>query len=149
MAEFRAIRLICEHFGVSGPYVDDNLEYGLFWCYLAESLDAEELRDYRDALLAGGKDAKKKWKWATPDHAGTKPVAIGGQKNVKQSIVRFATMLSGGPLKASGNIEEYAKVRNMPLVYQDADGDLFDEHGKPIPSRPGQVFVPLKEGKPN
>jgi hypothetical protein len=141
MGEYRAIRLICKHFNFLGDYIDEELEYGRFWCYLAESLDAEELRDYRDAILQGGKKAKQKWKWATPDHAGTKPVATR-DKDVRKTLGDFAMALTGKRPEKAGSIDEYAKVRGMNVVYQDEEGNLYDENYDRIESTSGLIFIP-------
>ena len=143
MAEYRALRMVCRHFNLSIEDIDEELEYGKFWCCLAEALDAEELQDYRDAVAMGGKKAAKKWKWATPDHAGTRPV-LSGKKAAQASMIDFAAMLSGGKVKKSGDIGEYAKVRQLQRVWQDEEGNLFDQDGNPIESDPGLVFVPLE-----
>ncbi len=144
MAEYRVVRLICKHFGFDAHQVDEWVEYGEFWCYAAEAFDAEELQDYRDSILAGGKEAKKKWKWQTKDHAGTRSVATKS-KNVGQSIADFATMLTGGPLKKSGDVSQYAKIRGLQKVFQDKEGNLYDENMNKIESDSGLVFVPSEE----
>jgi len=139
MAEFRAMRLICKHFNFIGDYLDEELEYGIFWCYLAEALDAEELIDYRETLLAGGKEAKKKWKWATPDHAGTRAV-VTRKEDVRASLSDFATMM-GMRMQKTGNIDEYARIRGAQEVYRDGAGKLYDRNMNPIESETGLVFV--------
>lgn len=140
MGDYRAVRLVCKHFNFSGDYVNEELEYGSFWCYLAEALDAEELNDYRDAIMQGGKQAKKKWKWATPDHAGTKPVAMG-KKDVRKSLEDFVTAFTGRRAEKGGSIDEYAKVRGLDVVYQDEEGNLYDKDYNRIDAK-GMIFVP-------
>jgi hypothetical protein len=142
-AEYRAIRLICDHFNFTGDYVKYEMEWGDFWCYLAEALDAEELADYREVVLQGGKKAARKWKWATPDHAGTRPTGEGAKK----SLLAFAQALTKGPLKKTGAYEEYMRATGRPVVYKTEDGKIVDENGKPIEVPKGTIFMPLKSDK--
>lgn len=144
LAEFRSIRMVCKHFGFSADYIDEEMEYGLFWCYLAEALDAEELNDYRDAIMQGGKKARQKWKWATPDHAGTRSIATRN-KDVRGSLMQIATAMTGKKPKPTGTIEEYAKIRNLPMIYRDEEGNYFDGEGNPVESKPGFVFIPVDD----
>lgn len=148
MAEYRSVRLICKHFNFTGDYVQEEMEVGDYFCYLAEALDAEELEDYRDALLTGGKEAAKKWKWATPDHAGTRAVAIKKQ-DVRSAIINFAEKIAGGPLNKAGTISEIAMLKGKTMVYRDEHGNIIDEQGNPVEVPKGMVFIPVEEGKPN
>ena len=68
---------------------------------------------------------------------------VGGDKDVTKSLLDFGAKLSGGSVKKTGTVAEYAKIRNMPKVYRDDDGTIFDEHGKPIEPKPGLIFIPL------
>lgn len=147
MAEYRAVRHICHHFNLSGVYVDDDLEIGLFFVYLAESLDAEELGDYKAVVLQGGKKAAKKWKWATPDRAGTRPIGTK-KKDVRTTMLNFAQALTKKPVQQSGTVSEYAKHTGSKRVYQDEDGNLYDANMNLIESDAGLVFIPT-EGKPH
>jgi len=110
---------------------------------LAEALDAEELDDYRFVALTHGKDAIKKWKWQTPDHAGTKSIETG--ENVYKSLTDFARAISGGgPLRKTGTVGEYASVRGLRKVYRQTDGTLTDEGGNAIDIG-SRVFVASEE----
>ena len=141
------MRMICKHFNFTGDYVNLGMEVGDFFCYLAEALDAEELEDYREALMAGGKEAKKKWKWSTPDHAGTRAMG-GGRQDVRQSMMNMAQALTKGPVKKTGNISEIANLLGKKMVFRTEDGNYYDEDGNPVDGK-GMVFIPLDNQKVN
>lgn len=89
-----------------------------------------------------GKDVKKKWKWQTPDHAGTRPLVKSGE-DIRHSMLDFAAVLTGKAPQKTGSIEEIAKVKGLPMVYRDENGNIFDEHGARVESKRGLVFIPL------
>jgi hypothetical protein len=94
--------------------------------------------------LQHGKSAAKKWKWQTPDHAGTREVGIGGE-GVKRTLEGFArAFMKGAPLKPTGSWAEYARVTGRKVIFKAEDGTLFDEQGNIVEAPKGAIFVPLK-----
>lgn len=129
------MRIVCKHFGFSAQEINTSLDYGDFFCYLAVALDADELDSFERFRLAGG-DAKK-WKWATPDHAGTRKV-ITKKSDVFQTVMGLVNKMGGAQ---RGSIDEVARARGLPVVYKTADGKIVDSSGNPVDSK-GMVFIP-------
>lgn len=148
MAEYRATRLICKHFGFTATDINEEVDYSEYWCFLAESMDAEELQRYYDFCLRASKKDMKKWKWQTPDHAGTRVVeAKKGQ--ARATLLGFVEKLTRSKAKPTGSVDEIAKLRGLPKVYRDEQGNLFDEQGKSVESKAGLIFVPAKNNLVN
>lgn len=122
----------------------DDLTLFEYYCLLAESLDAEELEDHNTASLVAigvnNPKAIKKWKWALPDKAGTRPGAGPGS-----ALVNAATLLSGGKMKASGKMQEFANATGRPFAYRMQDGSLVDVDGNTVKQTPEMVIEPFKD----
>ena len=92
---------------------------------MVEALDAHELKQ-RDLAVAVGiafhkPKQIKRWKFASPDKAGTRPKA----KNALQAMLGFATQLMGGKLEPSGSAEERAMATGRVVAYEADDGQLY------------------------
>ncbi len=99
---------------MSAEYVEIRLPYERWICYLAVSLDLEEIEQYRLHWSSGGK--LKDFKWASPDHAGTRPGGVGA------GLLEFAKAMSGGKL-VKKDVWEYAKATGKQVVYEMAEWD--------------------------
>lgn len=104
---------------------------------LATALDARELDEYRDYMLAGGD--KKKWKWSSADKAGTKYIPSGtgdgGELSNSQPFQKLFEMATKNKTekdvaKLRGSAEELARISGRPLYLMNPDGYLFDQTGK-------------------
>lgn len=119
----------------------DNVDLYEYWCLLAEAMDADELEDFNLAHMVyiGVNDPKrlKKWKWSSPDRAGTRPLAI----NPAASVTRFLTKDLRMNLKPTGSGLEYARATGREVVYADEEGHLFDDQLNPLIERPKDAVV--------
>lgn len=95
--------------------MEESLPWERWICYLAVSLDLEEIDQYYRYLAANGDP--KKWKWATADHAGTRP---GG---VSEGVMEFAKAMSGGKMEKKDPYE-YGKATGKQMVYKMAKWDI-------------------------
>lgn len=107
------------------------------------ALELEELDSFRFWVLA--QQDPKKFKWSSPDKAGTvKPQNVGGK------IVRFAIeRLKARPMK--GDIWTLARQRGMKPVYriEKEDGSVVfvDENGNEVKPPSGMTFIESKAVK--
>lgn len=123
----------------------DRVDIFTYYCLLAEALDAEELEEYNHAAMtaiAFHKPGKiNKWKWSSPDRAGTKP---SGTQEITNSIAGFVVKQTGGRVEANGSAEEFARVTGRPLAYVDEAGNLFDSLGNPTEKTPSTIVIPMQ-----
>jgi len=134
---------------VSYTELRDGIDLGDYYCLLAEALDAEELDDYKSYLLAGGD--KKKWKWQSPDKAGTVPI-IRGKDSVVESMSNIAKNVFNVDIssrsdvrKRKGSGREFAEVTGRPWVMMNPDGVFFDKNVNVItpPFDDGTVIIKI------
>lgn len=121
----------------------DVLEW---WCALSVALDREEdirRQSFYEAYIAGQYDPKKLPKKAPQRYTIPDPDAAptGQRVNVLDQLARARFPVT----KATGNIEEYARIRGWRKVFQLEDGTFVDEDGNPTLPPPGSVFVPVKK----
>lgn len=76
---------------------------------LASALDQQELDDHRDYCLAGGDP--KKFKWSSPDKAGTKPKQEFDIAKLEKQI--------------SGDEASVAKALGRELIYRIRDRNIL------------------------
>ena len=88
--------------------------YERWICQFAVALDLEEIEEFR-RFWTSGQDPKK-FKWASADHAGSRPGGVG------EGMLQFAKAMAGGKLKKK-DIWEYAKATGRAQVYQMAEYD--------------------------
>lgn len=118
-----------------------------YYSLLAESLDAEELETFHLAQITNigfNSDPKKlgrKWKWSTPDKAGTAKIS---PSDVAKSIVAFAISMGGDPSRG-GNVEEYARATGRIVAYQHPSGGLFDKKGRSVEKTDNTLIVKMPE----
>jgi hypothetical protein len=110
--------------------LNEEVELGEYYCLLAESLDAEELDEYHNYLLAGGET--KKWKWSSPDKAGT--VVRGSSKadavtEKMMDITKQVFKVDPDQLKLRGRAEEWAEATERRILFLNPDGFVFDRTG--------------------
>lgn len=96
---------------------------------MAESLDAEELEAYEKYLLAGGD--KRKWKWSSPDKAGTE-IYRKAFERVTETLIQFGREVFKIDITSmpKGRSREYARATGRKLLLMNPDGILFDELGQ-------------------
>lgn len=121
--------MICKFFNISILELDNEIEYGQYFCLLAEALDAEELEAYEKYLYAGGD--KRKWKWSSPDKAGTE-IYRKASDRVTDSLLQFGQQVFKMDVTnmPRGRSREFAKHTGRRLVLMNPDGVLFDETGQ-------------------
>ena len=111
---------------------------------MAVSLELEELDSFRFWVLA--QQDPKKFKWSSPDKAGTvKPQDVGGK------IIRFAVQKFGAALPVKGDIWAMARMHGMKPVYRvEGEGGLVvfvDEDGNKVTPPRDMTFVESKTVK--
>ena len=101
-------------------------------------MDADEIEDYKNYIYAHGDP--KKWKWSSPDKAGTAEQVDPGQK-----IIAFARSQGQRLEMSMTKAKEYARVTGREMVYQDADLTVYNDSGEVIKFNPTtMVLVPLR-----
>lgn len=109
------------------------MELGDYYCMLAEALDTDELESYERYLLAGGD--KKKWKWSSPDKAGTQPLNKGVDgvfDTMKKAAFDLFKISDLEQVKKSANAarphraKEFAEITGRPWILMNPDGVYFD-----------------------
>lgn len=117
---------------------------------LAEALDADELESYERYLLAGGES--KKWKWSSPDKAGTVKVTKRKQNNIQDALTEFSKkVLKVDPNKIKQNntrpnrAKEFAIITGRDWIYMNPDGVYFDKEVNVIkpPFEPGTLIIKI------
>lgn len=118
---------------------------------MAVALDKEELEHYNFAALTHGKEAVKKWKWSSPDKAGTQitpdratranPGNISTNPLLENTIRSFMSQIDNDTRLQRAR--EYAATKGRPIGYQTPDGKLIDGDGKVIPKTPDLFVVKL------
>lgn len=126
---------------------------------MAVALDLDELEQYWQYLLAGGK--KKDFRWSSPDRAGTAPLAGGyGNAGPDPSVVaeQATRLFSRGAvglkearkLAHAGSFQEFAQrtKRKMIKRYEYPDGrvEYRDEDDNVVNVPDGAQFAGTKEG---
>jgi hypothetical protein len=110
---------------------------------MAVALDLDELDQYWQFLLAGGKD--KDWKWSSPDRAGTRQLLSEGSTEQQRVVDIFETaarmltrnqaglrdMPKGGRMveffERSGRQQiQRIEYPDGKVEYRDTDGELVD-----------------------
>jgi hypothetical protein len=124
--------MICQHFNLSWIEVRDELNLYEYYVLLAEALDAQELDDHRVASLQAiafhNPKGVKRWKWSSPDKAGTKSTH---SSNPFAAMAAFAMQQTGGVLKKMSDPSMYADATGQTLLFVDNKGNHFDRQGKP------------------
>lgn len=123
------LALICKHFNMPGPLVDD-LAASEFIQYYALGLDLEERDVFEKYVLAGGDPDKFQWagEWELPETVGDK-------------IFQFASERMKTKPKQI-DLAEIAEIQGgYDVVYQLEDGTFTDADGNPIEVPPGHKFV--------
>lgn len=110
---------------------------------LAIALDAEELEDYNFASLVGvavnNPKQLKRWKWQSPDHAGTKPM-----RDPTNIVFDLAMQMTGGKLgNAAGSAESFEKATGRIIGFMDDEGHVFNRHGKEISKEEADMILPM------
>lgn len=117
---------------------------------LAIALDAEELDDYNQAILTSigfnsTKKSFKRWKWSSPDKAGTIPISLTGKDGIAESVAAFALMHGGNIQPSAGGGEQWAKATGRTIAYLTDDGQLIDKEGVPVEK--ADVILPIAKKK--
>lgn len=124
---------------------------------MAVALDLDELDRYWQYVLAGGDP--KKFKWSSPDKAGTVEHQLPGAtpqdkiKNIFENAARGLTRGAMGlaDLPKGGNVEQFFKMMNRPkierLEYPDGTVEYRDEQGNLVdmPNDAAFAVVETKE----
>jgi hypothetical protein len=149
-AAFHIERLICKHFNLSWLDLQRNLNWGEYTCLLAEAMDAEELERYY--WWINSQQDPKKWRWSSPDKAGTEPILP-----VYQQSLDLAPLFIGNITyeERHNKAIDFAKATGRPIVYMtpdkayyDESGNqvmLFDTFGKPTKLHSIAVVIPVKK----
>lgn len=130
--------MICDHFNLSWLDIENDLTFEQYYCLLAVALDADELEQYHTAVLYHGKEAAKKWKWASPDKAGTVPSMAQLRRensplvDKQQEALALNYFNAFGQMvgdNASGDMSSFEQATGRTLVYRQADGSIVDKNG--------------------
>jgi hypothetical protein len=127
-----------KHCGADARYLRDDIYWDESIILYAVALDKEELDKYWEYICAGGDP--KKFKWATPDRAGQRPVGVDWDK---------ITASMGGSMK--GDIAHAAHVGGLrrveKRVWDDSGNTTYHdaETGEQVyPDRDSRVFMRSK-----
>ncbi len=123
---------------------------------LAEAFDAEELEDLDrhnrtiEAAIAFHAPKKiKKWKWRSPDKAGT--LILGeGKKAVASGLAVMALQLGKGKIDAgpSSFIYERARVTGRRIIFMDpVTLEHFNEDGSPTAREPLDLIIKMTHAR--
>lgn len=118
--------MLWEKFGVDKYYFETQITYPEYIKMTAAALDIEELEYYKEYILAGGE--AKKFKWSSPDRAGTKPYG-GSSKALGLSPFIMKLAESGAVHKSADGAFSIAKAQGRRVVYVDSAGQAWDEAG--------------------
>ncbi len=141
--------------------IRDDLSLAEYLCLLSEAFDAEEIEDLKTHNLAVATAIAfhapkkiKKWRWQTPDRAGTR--SVGGQKEVAVGLAAMVLsvnkdVLKKGKLEAShpSLIMERAKATGRPLVWMDSNYNYFDKDGNPTERDKLALVIKMDNGHTN
>lgn len=139
--------MICKHFNLPWTTVRDDLDYFEYVILLAEALDAEELADYNFAVLTAiafnAPKQIKKWKWQSPDRAGTRET---GTKPAAEGLAKMALSLSGGKLQGANELAlqrafERARSSGRPLIFMDNDGNYYTPDWQPAERTRNSIVI--------
>ena len=119
---------------------------------LAEALDADELESYERYLLAGGD--KKKWKWSSPDKAGTQKLATNAnsvEKTLRKAAIDVFGIANLENYKKSLNetrphrAKEFAEITGRPWILMNPDGVYFDRNANVLtpPFADGTLIIKI------
>lgn len=139
--------LLYKHFGISYRESEFELPVDAYYSMLAKALDYDELERYQQYVLAGGKPSK--FKWSSPDKAGTDPAGFGnslmGQKYddrmTELGIEQKREVRLNERAKA---IEMIARAQGREIAYIHPDGRVTDREGNPIERTREHIPFPLE-----
>jgi len=132
--------MLYEQFGLSWR----DLEYELYWwsyyTLLSVALDLSERDRYWQYMLAGGDP--KKWRWSSPDRAGTEP------DRAQRFWNKVKAKLGGGTVGNIGDIaqEGWKRVERVEETWSDGSTRIkyLSESGEDITD---QVEAEMKAGR--
>lgn len=94
---------------------------------MAVAADLDERETYMRYIFSGGD--QKKWKWATPDRAGTRPGAKSDNAGLGEFIGK--AIQSGSVSIAKGRAYDIARAQGRRVVFVDEHGKSWLEDGSP------------------
>jgi hypothetical protein len=134
--------LICRHFNISYRDLVEWLPWDEYYIMSAVALDLDELEQRWEYILAGGE--AKKWKWTSPDKAGTIKLQDGGSRGISGEEAMDAIVgglykgkLTKDQLPKGGDIKSFAEISEQQVIkryeypdgkveYRDGEGNLID-----------------------
>ena len=97
--------MVCKHFNLDAEYIQEDLRWDRWVCYLAVALDLDEIEDYKAFIFAGGEG--KKFKWSSSDHGGLRPHGDIGKEMIREF---------GGANSKPSDVWQYGKIRGLKSV---------------------------------
>lgn len=91
------------------------------------------MSDYRAYVLAGGEP--KKWKWSSPDKAGTQSSKKVGADGIAENMMTFAKevfKVDIDTIKRRTKAEEWATATGRRLLYMNPDGFLLNDKAEVV-----------------
>ena len=127
----------------------DDISWSDYYCLLSIALDREELEDFTQVRRIHGSDAVKKWKWQSPDQAGTKRISqkgtsayqspVSGLINITKKIMKVTELK---PMGGNG-AELFAQGTGRPIGYFKKDRiTIVNKKGKVIDRTRDMLLVP-------
>ena len=131
-------RVICQQFNLSWLELQ-KLTYEQRTILTAVALDADELEDYH--WWVNSQQDPKKFKWSSPDKAGTDPI-------LPMTVIakRLSRVFGGGNIEKA---KEVAKHLGRPLIYIIAPDTYLDEDFNPITMTEELMNIAVVVRKPN
>lgn len=109
---------------------------------LAVAMDADEIQDYKYVALTHGKEGVKGWRWQSPDHAGTRPIARAKHMVIDQGMVETLVKAASRPEGAIEGLEGMSKMTGRTITYKLPDGTFVDKDRNPV--TPGEQDLIVK-----
>lgn len=143
--------MICRYFNLSFRDIEEWLPWDEYFILMAVALDLDELDKYWQYVLAGGEP--KKFKWSSPDKAGTVQAPTPGrtpQEKIRNIFDRAARGFTKGAvsldgLPKGGTAADFFRVMNRPkiqrLEYPDGTVEYRDMNGELVEAPEGAAFA--------
>ena len=131
-----------KYFGLNPIDLERDIGLGQYYCYLAVALDEQELDHYHDYIMAGGDP--KKFKWQSPDHAGTR--SVGAETGPREFHLDNVLAQAG----EQGSEIDFANATGRTLYYVTPSGIYMNKDGQQVAESfvkddPNSFIVSLSE----
>lgn len=112
---------------------------------LAEAAEARREEDFSQAQISAIAYHNPKYLKRWQRDIKKQQQAGVGKEAVANSLVGLAMAAAGGDMRPNGNAVEFARATGRPIAYQQLDGSLLDEAGRPIERNALTIIIPVEQ----